>query len=441
MESLRVLVIDDEPAVRQATAEAVQRLGHTVEVAPSAEAGLELLERCDVVLCDVIMPGMDGIQFIEAALRLRPDLRIIMMSGRAEVDDVVGAWRAGAVDFVRKPTPRVELRSALSRAMGVGRAPSRMSGGASPADSDDVRPARPGLCATEVVSEGATEDAHGDAASNERVRRILAHIRKHGIVFPVPPGVVRRVAELAGQNDPDPEAVIRLLESEPLLGRTVLKLANTAEFRGMVPPATVRAAAARVGAYRALSNAASVLHRTSHRLEGDMASRFASELWLTHVLSAAVAEQLATATGVAAAHQVQMLALFANTGEPAVLQAGMATCPELFEGTTPSDELRGLLRRARGKAAEAQLARWSIGPALTGMVQSVWSRGPARPPASVVRAARVEVDRNLRPDPVGVDPGWEGAADVAPSLERGQLVGFCTRALAHARALFTIEAG
>lgn len=79
----RILVIDDDELVRQLVSETLGAAGHEVRSAPDGRAGLRLLgaEDFDLVVTDVVMPEADGLETIQEALRLRPGLKIIAMSG------------------------------------------------------------------------------------------------------------------------------------------------------------------------------------------------------------------------------------------------------------------------------------------------------------------------------------------------------------------------
>src|SRR6185503_19129136 len=82
-----VLLVEDEPMVRAVAERALTRHGYTVITADSGEAALEVLgrgETIDLLISDVVMPGMDGPTMVEEARKDRPDLKILFMSGYAE---------------------------------------------------------------------------------------------------------------------------------------------------------------------------------------------------------------------------------------------------------------------------------------------------------------------------------------------------------------------
>jgi DNA-binding NtrC family response regulator len=119
----RVLVVDDEKLIRWSVAERLQRDGYEVLSAESGEQALELLSGAppDLMLLDVRLPGIDGVQTLQRALALQPDLAVLMMSAHSTVDIAVDAMKHGAVDFLVKPFPFQALDAAVERAIATAR--------------------------------------------------------------------------------------------------------------------------------------------------------------------------------------------------------------------------------------------------------------------------------------------------------------------------------
>jgi DNA-binding NtrC family response regulator len=119
----RVLVVDDEKLIRWSVAERLQRDGYEVLSAESGEQALELLAGAapDLMLLDVRLPGIDGVQTLERALTIHPDLAVLMMSAHSTVDIAVDAMKHGAVDFLVKPFPFQALDAAVERAISTAR--------------------------------------------------------------------------------------------------------------------------------------------------------------------------------------------------------------------------------------------------------------------------------------------------------------------------------
>ena len=100
----RILVVDDEPGIRVMLSAALKREGYEVVVASDARTALSVLEASpvDVVVTDVRMPQMTGIELLDAAKRIDPGLSVIMMTAYGSKDTVLDALRLGATDYVEK---------------------------------------------------------------------------------------------------------------------------------------------------------------------------------------------------------------------------------------------------------------------------------------------------------------------------------------------------
>jgi DNA-binding NtrC family response regulator len=100
-----ILIIDDEKAIRKTLNEILTFEGFKVTEASDGEEGLKLFsaETFDVVLCDIKMPKMDGIEFLTKATELNPDVPVIMISGHGTIETAVDAVKKGAYDYISKP--------------------------------------------------------------------------------------------------------------------------------------------------------------------------------------------------------------------------------------------------------------------------------------------------------------------------------------------------
>jgi two-component system response regulator AtoC len=117
MKSLQLLVIDDEPAIRQVVAAQLRKAGHSVEQAGDAEQALERLSRgdIDIALSDIKLPNMSGIDLLRQARLAGIDTAFIMMTAFASVDTAIEAIKAGAADYMIKPLNHEELLHRLSK--------------------------------------------------------------------------------------------------------------------------------------------------------------------------------------------------------------------------------------------------------------------------------------------------------------------------------------
>ena len=120
-ESSKILVIDDERPIRNALRDILEYEKFVISEAADGNEGLELLKKTpyDLVLCDIKMPKMDGIEVLEKIMEIQPDVPVIMISGHADIDTAVGAIKKGAYDFIQKPLDLnrllITVRNALER--------------------------------------------------------------------------------------------------------------------------------------------------------------------------------------------------------------------------------------------------------------------------------------------------------------------------------------
>ncbi len=127
---LQVLVLDDEPIVGKRLQPALAKVGCDVEVFDAPRPALERIEgkRFDVVVTDIRMEEIDGIEVLEKVLARWPDTKVIMITGYATVEVAREAMAKGAFDFIAKPFKPQELRDVIAKAAealgftGIGRA-------------------------------------------------------------------------------------------------------------------------------------------------------------------------------------------------------------------------------------------------------------------------------------------------------------------------------
>jgi two-component system response regulator AtoC len=114
----RVLVIDDDPGVRDYMEALVSRQGYEVVAVADGEAALASLEeqRPDLVTLDVVLPGMDGLATLAELKKRMPEVPVVMLSGHGQARNIVEAMRLGASDFLRKPFEVEELELAFQKA-------------------------------------------------------------------------------------------------------------------------------------------------------------------------------------------------------------------------------------------------------------------------------------------------------------------------------------
>ncbi|HYF51142.1 MAG TPA: sigma-54 dependent transcriptional regulator [Planctomycetota bacterium] len=114
-----VLVVDDDAATRDSLETALDKNGYKVLTAANAREALNILDRTniDVVVTDLRMPDLDGLQFFQFVRQRAPNVPVIMISGQASVEAAVSAMRDGVVDFLTKPFSLSEIRRVIARAL------------------------------------------------------------------------------------------------------------------------------------------------------------------------------------------------------------------------------------------------------------------------------------------------------------------------------------
>ena len=114
-----ILIIEDEKAIRKTLTEILSYEGYKIEEAGDGEEGLRRFREktFDVVLCDIKMPKIDGIEFLDKVRELNPDVPVIMISGHGTIETAVEAVKKGAYDYIAKPPDLNRLLITIRNAM------------------------------------------------------------------------------------------------------------------------------------------------------------------------------------------------------------------------------------------------------------------------------------------------------------------------------------
>lgn len=118
----RILIVEDDDSVRTFTARAIAAAGHEVETAEDGDLGLSSIREAngqyDLILSDIRMPAMDGIEMAKRAASEFPGIRILLMTGYAEQRERASDLADIIVDVVPKPFSLVEIRNKVQQALG-----------------------------------------------------------------------------------------------------------------------------------------------------------------------------------------------------------------------------------------------------------------------------------------------------------------------------------
>jgi DNA-binding NtrC family response regulator len=117
----KILIIEDEPAIRRVLAKILTEESDTYKV-DEAEDGVQGLEKIktedyDLVLCDIKMPKMDGVEVLETAKKIKPEIQMVMISGHGDLETAVNTMRLGAFDYISKPPDLNRLLNTVRNAL------------------------------------------------------------------------------------------------------------------------------------------------------------------------------------------------------------------------------------------------------------------------------------------------------------------------------------
>src|SRR5438105_6237197 len=112
-----ILIVDDEVLIRETLAEYLGQEGFAVTTCADGESALDLAggKRFDVALCDVQLPGIDGIELLERLLKISPQTHVLLITAYATVENAIQAFQRGAYDYLMKPIVLDEVLSKIRR--------------------------------------------------------------------------------------------------------------------------------------------------------------------------------------------------------------------------------------------------------------------------------------------------------------------------------------
>ncbi|MEL4307617.1 sigma-54-dependent transcriptional regulator [Joostella sp. CR20] len=117
----KILVIEDEAAIRRVLVKILSEENKNYELAEASDGleGIELIKKndYDLVLCDIKMPKMDGVEVLQAGKKLKPEIPFVMISGHGDIDTAVNTMRMGAYDYISKPPDLNRLLNTVRNAL------------------------------------------------------------------------------------------------------------------------------------------------------------------------------------------------------------------------------------------------------------------------------------------------------------------------------------
>ena len=115
----KILIIDDERSIRNTLKDILEYEKYEVDLAEDGKQGVDKAKHSeyDIILCDIKMPGMDGIEVLEQVMEINPDTPVVMISGHGNIDTAVESIKKGAYDFIEKPLDLNRLLITIRNAM------------------------------------------------------------------------------------------------------------------------------------------------------------------------------------------------------------------------------------------------------------------------------------------------------------------------------------
>ena len=112
-----ILIVDDEKNIRLTLNHSLESLGAEIDIAVTGEEALDMLGRrsFDIILLDLKLPGIDGMEVLRKEREINPDTKVIIVTAHGTVDNAVEAMKLGAVDFIQKPFAPTEIRGLVSK--------------------------------------------------------------------------------------------------------------------------------------------------------------------------------------------------------------------------------------------------------------------------------------------------------------------------------------
>jgi DNA-binding NtrC family response regulator len=119
----KILIVEDEDTLCESLKRVLSKEGYAVDIAGSSESAFDLLEKTsyDLIITDIILPGISGIELLSKYKKRNPAQKVIIMTAYASLETAVEALKAGASDFVVKPLMHDEMKRVIKNALSLDR--------------------------------------------------------------------------------------------------------------------------------------------------------------------------------------------------------------------------------------------------------------------------------------------------------------------------------
>ncbi len=331
----QILVVDDDCELRKAVSRDLERMGYTAHGAGTVDGAMKVVDQgVDVLLLDLALGDESGYSVVRECERRGVNVPIIVISGTGNIDDVIQVFRSGATDYLRKPFHRTELALAVERALAIGSAgappevaPQRPAPAAAP-------PPRPPVPAPAAPSEDRPRVARSrfrravapspapppqppeqKKARKSAIQKFQEDLENGNITLPNLGPMAAKIQELLSRPTCSMDEVVRLIETDPSAAAEVLRVSNTARYRGPRAITTLPDACLRLGNTRVLGIAQEVLVRNALAVGAGPLRDVGESMWRNTLVVAQGARELAGQVKGIDADTVYLAALLHNVGE------------------------------------------------------------------------------------------------------------------------------
>lgn len=399
--AMSVLVVDDEVEVRMSLQRALGRSGYRVSLASNGQEGLQRAIDLSpaVILVDLRMPGIDGHTFVRRIKALGLDASLIVVSGHGEMDDVIDAVRAGAVDYLRKPWDPGDLFAAVRRGVQAfeakGGTPSDSTGGAPAPDPIQVNRASE---ASTITTRERSAPIASPAGTESPFAAVLKRIEAGEILLPAIPSVVRDLRALVQQPESTLEDVVALIERDQKMTAQLMRLANTFQYSRGVPNPDLKTAVSRVGLKRVQALAETAAASEICPIQDPTLASLQAKIWTYSLARAlamrALAENAPGGRGLEP-ETAYLVGLFADVGASFLLWALAEQTPP-----PPLSDCITFIREHHTTIGNVAMARWGVEREMTMLARLHHSATLPEPrdPYCILEVVAASLAEQLAPD-------------------------------------------